>query len=151
MMKKILYFLPAIVFGLVYLLLIVENAGSIEPHGWFILALMIVSGILLAKNKWWAAIPGVCIGIFFIYSGLTNEYMILPEWQTGIALVLYNICKTVGYAYNNFSYRIPRLVPSIDRTQILLQTPYTLNSFVPIACMCFGYNKYCIGSFFDMT
>ena len=51
MMKKILYFLPAIVFGLVYLLLIVENAGSIEPHGWFILALMIVSGILLAKKN----------------------------------------------------------------------------------------------------
>ena len=100
MMKKILYFLPAIVFGLVYLLLIVENAGSIEPHGWFVLALMIVSGILLAKNKWWAAIPGVCIGIFFIYSGLTNEYMILPEWQTGIALVLYNIGCGVFAASN---------------------------------------------------
>ena len=100
MMKKIFYFLPAIVFGLVYLLLIVENAGSIEPHGWFILALMILSGILLAKNKWWAAIPGVCIGIFFIYSGLTNEYMILPEWQTGIVLVLYNIGCGVFAASN---------------------------------------------------
>ena len=67
---------------------------------------MIVSGILLAKNKWWAAIPGVCIGIFFIYSGLTNEYMILPEWQTGIVLVLYNIgCGVFAAANKNKKLR----------------------------------------------
>ena len=99
-MKKILYFLPAIVFGLVYLLLTFEGQGPILWYGWLFLALMIVSGILLAKNKWWAAIPGVCIGIFFIYSGLTNEYMILPEWQVGIALVLYNIGCGVFAASN---------------------------------------------------
>lgn len=99
-MKKILYFLPAIVFGLVYLLLIIEGQGPILWYGWLFLALMIVSGILLAKNKWWAAIMGVCIGIFFIYSGLTNEYMILPEWQVGIALVLYNIGCGVFAASN---------------------------------------------------
>ena len=61
---------------------------------------MIMSGILLAKNKWWASIPGVCIGIFFIYSGMTNEYMILPEWQVGIALVLYYIVCGVFAASN---------------------------------------------------
>lgn len=90
-MRKILFFLPPIVFGLVYFLLTIENAGSIEPHGWFILAVMILSAILLVKDKWWASIPGVCIGMFFVYSGMTNEYMILPEWQTGIVLILYYI------------------------------------------------------------
>ena len=100
MMKKVFYFLPAIVFGLVYLLLTFEGQGPILWYGWLFLALMIMSGILLAKNKWWASIPGVCIGIFFIYSGMTNEYMILPEWQVGIALVLYYIVCGVFAASN---------------------------------------------------
>ena len=90
-MKKVLYFIPAIVFGLIYCLLIFEGAGLVLWHGWLFLALMIASGILLAKKKWWGAIPGVVIGVFFICSGLTNEYAILPEWQVGIVLVLYYI------------------------------------------------------------
>lgn len=94
-MKKILYFIPAIVFGLLYSLLIVEGQGPILWHGWLFLTLMIVSGILLAKRKWWGAIPGVVIGVFFICSGLTNEYAILPEWQVGIVLVLYYIFSSV--------------------------------------------------------
>ena len=81
-MKKILYFIPAIVFGLVYCLLLVEGQGPILWYGWLFLALMIVSGILLVKGKWWGAIPGVAIGI-------------LPEWQVGIALVLYYIFSGV--------------------------------------------------------
>ncbi len=88
-MKKILYFMPAIVFGLVYCLLLVEGQGPILWHGWVFLVLMIVSGILLAKKKWWGAIPGIGIGIFFVCTGLANEYAILPEWQVGIVLILY--------------------------------------------------------------
>ena len=94
-MKRILYFIPAIVFGLVYCWLLVEGQGPILWYGWLFLALMIVSGILLIKGKWWGAIPGVAIGIYFIYSGMTNEYAIRPEWQVGIALVLYYIFSGV--------------------------------------------------------
>ena len=94
-MKKIIYFIPAIVFGLVYCLLLVEGQGPILWYGWLFLALMILSGILLVKRKWWGSIPGIGIGIFFICSGIGNEYAILPEWQVGIALVLYYIFSGV--------------------------------------------------------
>ena len=90
-MKKLLYFIPAIVFGLVYCLLLVEGQGPILWYGWMFLVLMIVSGIILAKKKWWGSVPGVGIGIFFVCSGLANEYAILPEWQVGIVLILYYI------------------------------------------------------------
>ena len=91
MMKKILYYLPAIVFGLVYCLLLIEGQGPVLWHGWLFLVMMIISGILFSKGKWWGTIPGVALGIYFIYSGMTNEYAILPEWQVGIILILYYI------------------------------------------------------------
>ena len=59
-MKKILFYLPVII-GFVFYI-IVSFLGKVNSFVWLALLLLLISGILLNKNKWWASILGILIG-----------------------------------------------------------------------------------------
>lgn len=92
-MKKVLYFVPAI-FGLVFycLLAVFSGFGAIHPAVWLCIAMLFLSGVLLAKNKWFGCIPGILVGIFLIWMRFQSTGQVVDiEMPLGIALILFYI------------------------------------------------------------
>ncbi len=90
-MRKILYFLPAIPFT--FLLVYFAFGTSIEttPVVWIIDILLILSGLLLCKNKWWGCFFGVVVGLILVYMGLQETGQIFKEYIIGIPLIVFYI------------------------------------------------------------
>ena len=99
MQKKILYFLPVVIGWLFYLFLaIISSFGSINPFVWIALLMLLISGILLNKNKWWASILGILIGCLLIYMGTQETGQIIKETPFGIIMIVYYIiCGVISY------------------------------------------------------
>ena len=92
-MKKVLYFVPAI-FGMVFycLLAVFSGFGAIHPAVWLCIAMLFVSAVLLAKEKWLGSIPGVLVGILLICMSFQYTGQVIDiERPLGIALVLFYI------------------------------------------------------------
>lgn len=98
-MKKVLYFLPVALGTALYVFLgIASSFGSIHPFVWIALVMLLVSGILMDKNKWWACVPGILIGILLIYMGTRETGQIIKETPFGIVMCIYYIaCAVVSY------------------------------------------------------
>lgn len=98
-MKMILYFLPVVMGCLFYLFLaIISSFGSINPFVWLALLLLLTSGILLNKSKWWASILGILIGCLLIYMGTQETGQIIKETPFGIVMIIYYIiCGVISY------------------------------------------------------
>lgn len=92
-MKKVLYFAPAI-FGLVFycLLAVYSGFGAIHPAVWLCIAMLFISAVLLAKEKWFGCIPGVLVGILLIWMSLQSTGQVIDiERPLGIILILFYI------------------------------------------------------------
>lgn len=98
-MKKILYFLPFILGGILYIFLgIASSFGSINPLVWIALGMLLISGFLMNKNKWWGCVFGILIGIFLIYMGNQETGQIIKETPFGIIMCIYYIlCAVISY------------------------------------------------------
>jgi len=98
-MKKILYFLPFVLGCILYTFLgVVSSFGSINPFVWIALGMLLISGFLMNRKKWWGSILGVLIGILLIYMGNQETGQIIKETPFGIILcVYYIICAVVSY------------------------------------------------------
>lgn len=95
-MKKILYFLPVIIGSVFYIT--VSFLGTINPFVWLALLLLLTSGILMNKSKWWASILGILIGCLLIYMGTQETGQIIKETPFGIIMIIYYIiCGGVSY------------------------------------------------------
>ncbi len=98
-MKKILYFFPVALGGIIYIFLgITSSFYSINPFVWIALGLLFISGLLMNKNKWWGCIFGILIGIFLIYMGSRDTGQIIKETPFGIIMCIYYIiCALISY------------------------------------------------------
>ena len=98
-MKKVLYFLPVALGTALYVFLgIASSFSSINPLVWIALVMLVISGILMNKNKWWGCVPGILIGILLIYMGTKETGQIIKETPFGIIMcVYYIVCAVVSY------------------------------------------------------
>ena len=91
-MKKMLYFLPFVLGCILYVFLgIVSSFSSINPFVWLALVMLLVSGTLMNKNKWWGCLGGIIIGLLLIYMGNQETGQIIKETPFGIIMCIYYI------------------------------------------------------------
>lgn len=92
-MKRILYYIPFIAFGLFYALILFSGANSISSIVWLWLALFFASGILMGRNISWGAIFGMLPAIHLIYMGTKDTGQIINETPIGIMVfIFYAVC-----------------------------------------------------------
>ena len=92
-MKKILYYIPLVVFGLFHTLIFFVGIGPISPVIWLWLALFLTSGILMEKNISRGAIIGMLPAVHMIYMGTKDTGQIINESMVGIiVLIFYAVC-----------------------------------------------------------
>ena len=90
-MKKIIYFLPAIPFTILLVYFLFLTSIDITPVVWMIDILLILSGMLLCKNRWWGCFFGVVVGGILIYMGLQETGQIFKEYLIGFPLMIFYI------------------------------------------------------------
>lgn len=98
-MKKILYFLPFVLGCILYTFLgVASSFGSINPFVWIALGMLLISGFLMNRKKWWGSVLGILIGILLIYMGNQETGQIIKETPFGIIMCIYYvICAVVSY------------------------------------------------------
>ena len=101
-MKKILYFLPVVLGCILYIFLgIASSFGSINPFVWIALGLLLISGLLMNRNKWWGSFFGIAIGILLIYMGNQETGQIIKETPFGIIMcIYYSVCAVITFREN---------------------------------------------------
>jgi hypothetical protein len=97
--KKMVYYIPAIIFSLFLSLLIVGGGiNIISPIAAVWLFLFITSGILLSKNMFWGCLLGALPAIHMIYMGTQDTGQIINEIPIGIiVLVFYILCGGIVF------------------------------------------------------
>ena len=90
-MKKMIYFTPAIIALLLYTVLgFISSFGTINPMVWVWIAIMFRSAVVMLKNKWYGCIGGFIVGCVLIY--MSTQYtgqLINIERPCGIILCAY--------------------------------------------------------------
>jgi len=82
-MKKIVYYIPAATGVLLYGFLgILGSFTAISPWAWICVGILFLAGILMARGKWWGALPGVLIGIVLVLMSYISLTRIAGEVQT---------------------------------------------------------------------
>ena len=90
-MTKILYYIPAIIFTLLYGLVSISGIAVIVPIAIIWLVLFFASGILLSRNLFWGALLGALPAIHMIYMGTRETGQIINEIPIGITILIYYI------------------------------------------------------------
>ena len=93
-MRKIIYYIPTIIFLILYSLVVIGGGISIiSPAAAVWLILFLTSGILLSKNIFWGSLFGTLPAIHMIYMGTQETGQIINEIPIGIIiLAFYIIC-----------------------------------------------------------
>ncbi len=103
-MKEIVFYVPAIIFGILYGVVSISNIGAISPIAVVWLALFLISGFILNKNVFWGSLFGALPAIHLIYMGTQDTGQIINEMPIGIVvLVFYIICGYFAYRNNKKS------------------------------------------------
>ena len=106
-MKKIIFYIPAIVFTIFYIWAVITvSIESASPTIFAWIALFLMSGFLLSKDKFWGGILGMSPGVHFLYMNVKHTGQAFSERPIGIMiLVFYIFCS--GYVfYKKASTRI---------------------------------------------
>ena len=99
-MKKIIYFIPAILALLLYAILaLADSSHAINPWAKFWVAILFIASGLMCKNKWYGCIAGLIVGCVLVYMGTQSTGQVLDlERPLGIILCSYYlICGAVVY------------------------------------------------------
>lgn len=94
-MKKIVFFLPAIVFAVFYGGIMIGASPSIvSPIIYPWIGLFLISGILLSKGLFWGGIPGILPGIHLMYMSTkdTGQIMNIELPMGMIVAAFYLLC-----------------------------------------------------------
>jgi hypothetical protein len=92
-MKKFVFYIPAIIFIVLYGLLAIANIGAVSPVVIVWLVLFLMGGILLSKDNFWGSLLGMLPAIHLIYMGTQETRQIINEIPIGIViLIFYIIC-----------------------------------------------------------
>ena len=87
-MKK-LFFIPAIIFTILYGCLALGRIGAIHPIVIACLLLFWIAGVLLSKTMIWGGVLGLIPAACFIYMGTQETGQIFNETPIGIVVLLY--------------------------------------------------------------
>lgn len=88
-MKKLVFFIPAIIVTLFYGLAALGGMGVIHPIIVLWLALLWIAGVFLSKTVFWGGLLGFIPGACFIYMGLQETGQIFKETLLGVVILLY--------------------------------------------------------------
>lgn len=89
-MKKVLFFIPAIVFIVFYGLIIIVDGPSVSPVVFLWIALFIGSGILMVRKLFWGAVLGFLPGFHLMYMSTVDTGQIMNvEFPSGVIIVIY--------------------------------------------------------------
>ncbi len=86
-MKRILYFIPAILYLIITILAL--SKAAVTPVAWISLALLVIAGIILSIKQWWGCLFGIVVSIIVICSGTQEHGQIISEIPVGIILYTY--------------------------------------------------------------
>lgn len=101
-MKKLVFFIPAIVFTFFYGFAALTALGAIHPSVAVLLLLLWIAGVLLSKSVCWGGLFGVAPAVLFIYMGTQETGQIINETPIGIVLLLYYaVCIYFVYRKNH--------------------------------------------------
>jgi len=101
-MKKIVFYIPAIIFTLFFgLVAIRASIGSISPVAAVWLVLFFISGILLSKNMFWGSLLGALPAIYIIYMGIQYTGQDINEMPIGIIVLIFYIISGGFVFYKN--------------------------------------------------
>ena len=97
-MKKSIFYIPAIIFTILYGTIAMNDIGSISPIVFVWLALFFISGIMLNKHIYWGSLFGMLPALHLIYMGTQDTGQIISETPIGIAIIIfYIICGLSVY------------------------------------------------------
>ncbi len=88
-MKKILYFIPAILVIALLIFVAFVDGLSFNTDVWLSLALLLIAGIILSIKQWWGCLFGIVVGALIIYSGTKEHGQVINEISVGIILCAY--------------------------------------------------------------
>ncbi len=88
-MKKVLYFIPAIIVIAVLILVAITDGLSFNGNVYWVVAMPLLAGIFLSLNKWQGCIWGVALGILTIYIGTKEHGQVLNEIAIGVVVCIY--------------------------------------------------------------
>lgn len=97
-MKKNIFYIPAIIFTILYGVATISNIGAISPIVVIWLALFFISGFILNKNIFWGSLLGALPAIHLIYMGTQETRQIVSEMPIGVVVLIFYI--TCGYFIN---------------------------------------------------
>lgn len=90
-MKKLVFFIPAILFTIIYGLLAIVSITSIHPIAIVLLIMFWSAGVLLYKKVIWGGLLGIIPAAVFIYMGTQDTGQIFSETPIGIVILLYYV------------------------------------------------------------
>lgn len=100
-MKKILFFIPAIIFTIFYGWVALDGVGAINPIVIVWLLLFWIAGVLLSKAMFWGGLFGVIPALYLIYMGTQETGQIINETPIGVVVLLYYaVCIYYVYKKN---------------------------------------------------
>lgn len=100
-MKKTVFYMPAILFAILLGWVAISlGIGSISPIGLVWIALFLVGGFLLGKDKFWGGILGILPGIHMIYMSTKDTGQVINiELPLGIIILIFYILCSVFVLY----------------------------------------------------
>lgn len=98
-MKKVIFYVPAIIFTIFYGAIAIGNIAFISPIIVVWLALFYVSGFILNKNFFWGSLLGALPAIHLIYMATQETGQVINEMPIGVVVLIFYMIS--GY----FVYR----------------------------------------------
>jgi len=100
-MKKIVFYIPAIIFTVIYGLVEIGHIGSISPVVAVWLGLFFMSGILLNKGIFWGGLIGSLPAIHLIYMGNQETGQLIKETPIGVIILIFYIVSSSFIYYKS--------------------------------------------------
>ena len=95
--KQFLYFLPFIIFIVAYMGAVIMGVGMISVKEVMWIALFLISGFLLSKEKVWGCLFGMIPGIVFVWMSTNDTGQVINiELPLGIAIIGFFVGCGIG-------------------------------------------------------
>lgn len=95
--KQFVYFLPFIIFIVVYIAAVIMGLGMISVKEVIWIALFLISGFLLSKEKVWGCLFGMIPGIVFVWMSTNDTGQVINiELPLGIAIIGFFVGCGIG-------------------------------------------------------
>ena len=100
--KQFVYFLPFIIFIVVYIAAVIMGLGMISVKEVIWIALFLISGFLLSKEKVWGCLFGMIPGIVFVWMSTNDTGQVINiELPLGIAIIGFFVGCGIGIYRKN--------------------------------------------------